>query len=214
MDEIVTSIKRVTDIMAEISAASVEQSSGIEQVNQAITQMDEVTQQNAALVEEAAAAAESLEEQVQNLSESVSAFKVDTGAAPSAGKPVALLAAPVQSGASHFDDAIAAHVKWKLRLTQFIDGTSTEKLDSAVVCKDNLCALGKWIYGPGEAHKDVAHYADLVGKHAHFHRCAGEVVRKVDSGDKTGAMSILKGEFASAAKETVTAIMDLRKEVE
>ena len=77
MEEIVTSIKRVTDIMAEISAASAEQSSGIEQVNQAITQMDEVTQQNAALVEEAAAAAESLEEQAQNLSRSVSVFKMD-----------------------------------------------------------------------------------------------------------------------------------------
>jgi len=78
MEEIVTSIKRVTDIMSEISAASSEQSAGIEQVNQAITQMDEVTQQNAALVEEAAAAAESLEEQAQNLSTSVSVFKLDT----------------------------------------------------------------------------------------------------------------------------------------
>ena len=60
MAEIVASVKRVTDIMAEITAASQEQSGGIEQVNQAITQMDQVTQQNAALVEEAAAAAESL----------------------------------------------------------------------------------------------------------------------------------------------------------
>jgi len=68
MEEIVSSIKRVTDIMSEITAASVEQSAGIEQVNLAITQMDEVTQQNAALVEEAAAAAESLEEQAHNLS--------------------------------------------------------------------------------------------------------------------------------------------------
>ncbi|MFP4154221.1 MAG: methyl-accepting chemotaxis protein [Halothiobacillaceae bacterium] len=78
MEEIVTSIKRVNDIMAEISAASTEQSSGIEQVNQAIAQMDEVTQQNAALVEEAAAAAESLEEQAQGLARSVSVFKLDT----------------------------------------------------------------------------------------------------------------------------------------
>ncbi len=76
MDEIVTSVKRVTDIMAEITAASMEQSSGIDQVNQAITQMDEVTQQNAALVEEAAAAAESLEEQAQTLFTSVSVFKL------------------------------------------------------------------------------------------------------------------------------------------
>ncbi|WP_230675103.1 methyl-accepting chemotaxis protein, partial [Ralstonia solanacearum] len=63
MEDIVTSIRRVTDIMGEIAAASSEQSSGIEQVNKAVTLMDEATQQNAALVEQAAAAAESLEEQ-------------------------------------------------------------------------------------------------------------------------------------------------------
>jgi methyl-accepting chemotaxis protein len=67
MAELVTAIKRVADIMAEINAASVEQGSGIEQVNRAVTQMDEVTQQNAALVEEAAAAAASLEDQARQL---------------------------------------------------------------------------------------------------------------------------------------------------
>jgi len=83
MDEIVSSVKRVTDIMAEITAASQEQSGGIEQVNQAVTQMDEVTQQNAALVEQAAAAAESMQEQAGALVEAVSVFKVvanDAGA--------------------------------------------------------------------------------------------------------------------------------------
>lgn len=77
MEDIVTSVRRVTDIMAEITSASIEQSSGIEQVNQAITQMDEVTQQNAALVEQAAAAAESLEEQAVLLGEAVSQFKLE-----------------------------------------------------------------------------------------------------------------------------------------
>ncbi|MER0172126.1 MAG: methyl-accepting chemotaxis protein, partial [Nitrosomonas sp.] len=66
-------------IMSEISAASQEQSSGIEQVNQAVTQMDEVTQQNAALVEEAAAAAESMQEQAQALTQAVSTFKLSSG---------------------------------------------------------------------------------------------------------------------------------------
>jgi methyl-accepting chemotaxis protein len=66
--------------MAEISAASVEQSSGIEQVNTAIAQMDDVTQQNAALVEEAAAAAESLEEQAVQLVQVVASFKLETAA--------------------------------------------------------------------------------------------------------------------------------------
>ncbi len=63
-EEIVNSVKRVTDIMSEIDCASPEQLSGIEQVNQAVTQMDEVTQQNAALVVEAAAAAETMQQQV------------------------------------------------------------------------------------------------------------------------------------------------------
>lgn len=76
MDEIVNAVKRVTDIMAEIAAASQEQSSGIEQVNQAVTQMDEVTQQNAALVEEAAAAAESMQEQALALTQAVTVFKL------------------------------------------------------------------------------------------------------------------------------------------
>ncbi|WP_082563383.1 methyl-accepting chemotaxis protein [Pseudoxanthomonas sp. Root65] len=83
MAEIVASVQRVTDIMSEISAASQEQSAGIEQVNQTIVQMDEATQQNAALVEEATAAARSMEEQAQALTGSVSVFKLQaTVAAP------------------------------------------------------------------------------------------------------------------------------------
>jgi len=77
MDEVVSSVKRVTDIMSEIAAASMEQSTGIEQVNQAVGQMDEVTQQNAALVEEAAAAAESLQDQAAKLAQAVSVFKLE-----------------------------------------------------------------------------------------------------------------------------------------
>ena len=81
MDEIVTAVKRVTDIMAEIAAASNEQSAGIDQVNQAIIQMDEVTQQNAAMVEEAAAAAEAMHRQAEMLMDAVSIFKLEAGTA-------------------------------------------------------------------------------------------------------------------------------------
>jgi methyl-accepting chemotaxis protein len=77
MGEIVTSVKRVTDIIADISAASQEQTAGIEQVNQAITQMDESTQQNAALVEEATAAARSMEQQSEQLVQTVAVFRLD-----------------------------------------------------------------------------------------------------------------------------------------
>jgi len=84
MEEIVGSVQRVTDIMGEITAASHEQTTGIEQINQAITQMDQVTQQNAALVEEAAAAASALREQADTLVETVSVFKMSSPKASAA----------------------------------------------------------------------------------------------------------------------------------
>ena len=79
MNEMVTAIRRVTDIMGEISSASIEQSAGVEQVGQAINQMDQTTQQNAALVEESAAAAESLRAQANELVRAVAVFRVDAG---------------------------------------------------------------------------------------------------------------------------------------
>ncbi|MNN71618.1 Methyl-accepting chemotaxis protein III [compost metagenome] len=75
MDEIVTSVKEVTELMTRIAAASQEQSSGIEQVNHTVVQMDETTQQNAALVEEASAAARSMEQQAEALAGAVSVFR-------------------------------------------------------------------------------------------------------------------------------------------
>ncbi len=79
MNEVVAAVKRVTDIMAEIAAASDEQSAGIEEVNQAIVQMDDMTQQNAALVEQAAAAAEAMQAQAEALNQAVGAFKLAAG---------------------------------------------------------------------------------------------------------------------------------------
>ncbi|MBB1076966.1 HAMP domain-containing protein [Rhodoferax sp. 4810] len=79
MHDVVTSIKRVADIMGEISAASTEQSLGVGQVGEAVIQMDQVTQQNAALVEEMAAAASSLRSQAQELVQTVAVFKLGVG---------------------------------------------------------------------------------------------------------------------------------------
>ena len=96
MSDVVASIQRVTDIMAEISAASQEQTSGIEQINQAISQMDNVTQQNASLVEEAAAASEALQSQAAKLAELVSVFRIDDRA-PATASPAPVRAEPVMT---------------------------------------------------------------------------------------------------------------------
>jgi len=112
MDEVVASVKRVTDIMSEIANASQEQSAGIEQVNLSIIEMDGMTQQNAALVEQAAAAAQSLQDQAGELQRVVSVFRLVEGeeayqapaapkapAAPVATRAVAVRPAPVASTA-------------------------------------------------------------------------------------------------------------------
>ena len=104
MNEIVEAVKRVTDIMLEIAAASDEQSRGIVQVSQAISEMDKVTQQNASLVEEASAAAASLEEQGARLTQAVGAFRLNgtragrATVAASAVKPAPLTPAAAVSG--------------------------------------------------------------------------------------------------------------------
>jgi methyl-accepting chemotaxis protein len=95
MDEIVESIRRVTDIMGEISAATREQTLGIEQINEAVSQMDQTTQQNASLVEEAAAASETLQKQAADLADAMRVFKLkDMPAQLSAPPRKALAAAP------------------------------------------------------------------------------------------------------------------------
>jgi len=97
MTDIVASIKRVTDIVSEIADASQEQTSGIDQINQAIMQMDQVTQQNAALVEEAAAASGALQEQAGQLAQAVSVFKLNEAQvrAPAPAPVAQRLTAPV-----------------------------------------------------------------------------------------------------------------------
>ena len=79
MTEVVSAIRRVTDIVGEISAASSEQSAGVAQVGEAVTQMDQATQQNAALVEQSAAAADSLKVQAQQLVDAVAVFRLLPG---------------------------------------------------------------------------------------------------------------------------------------
>ena len=109
MKEIVTSVKHVADIMSEITAAGLEQSTGIEEVNRAITQMDEMTQQNAALVEQAAAAAESMEEQAENLARVVSAFKLGAQASSTTNR-----SSTIRKAASPLEGNILTAAKGKM----------------------------------------------------------------------------------------------------
>jgi len=98
LEQIVTAVKKVTDIVTEIATASNEQSSGIEQVNKAVMQLDELTQQNAALVEQASAASQAMAEQARDLNSSMARYQVNTSTDSSAADS-AVPAAPLQTAA-------------------------------------------------------------------------------------------------------------------
>ena len=100
LQQIVVSVKKLSDIVAEIAAASREQTSGIEQVNCAVMHMDEATQQNAALVEEASAASEAMAEQARALNELMSGYQVDSVAGQCATIPVASETGTAQQSAT------------------------------------------------------------------------------------------------------------------
>ena len=89
--------------------------------------------------------------------------------------------------------AIEAHVRWKVRLENYIDGTTTEKLDVEVVGMDNQCPLGKWIYGiGGDKYNANPLFQEIRGIHADFHTCSASVMRQSDAGDKEGAAEALR----------------------
>ncbi|WP_343656611.1 methyl-accepting chemotaxis protein [Paraburkholderia caribensis] len=120
MNDVVRSVKRVTDIMSEIAAASTEQSTGIEQVNTAVAQMDQVTQQNAALVEQATAAAQSMADQAASLKAAVAMFRLDGGqqgihAAAAHATPIRTRAVAAKKGVAQREPAVQtrAEVEWE-----------------------------------------------------------------------------------------------------
>lgn len=113
-----------------------------------------------------------------------------------------------------FTKAVDAHVAWIMKLQEAIDGGA--KLDVNEVGKDTLCELGKWIYSAGAVYQDKAAFQNLKSRHAEFHRCAGEVVRKVNDGDLMGALIMVDrgGEFIRISTDTINAIMVLKKDLE
>jgi hypothetical protein len=109
-------------------------------------------------------------------------------------------------------DAINAHVRWKIRLDKCLHGTSEEKLDHTIVCRDDQCVLGKWIHGPAEKffHDDDS-LKVLRDDHAKFHQLAGRIVELVQTNDKDTAEKLLNGEYTEASRIVIRDLTELSK---
>jgi hypothetical protein len=111
--------------------------------------------------------------------------------------------------------AINAHVQWKIRLENYLEGISEEKLDSKVVCQDNQCKLGKWIYGAAMEHfHDDESLCNLREEHAKFHSYAGRIVDHIHKNDKAAALELLEGDYKYTSRKVVFALSELSKHLQ
>lgn len=115
-----------------------------------------------------------------------------------------------------FMGAIEAHVRWKIRLEAYINGTSEEHLNPHMVCRDDQCVLGKWIHGGGGA-KYGSHpmFTVLKQTHMNFHRAAGEIIQTVDAGERDKARHMLNsGDYARHSHRVKSDLARLSIELE
>jgi hypothetical protein len=131
---------------------------------------------------------------------------------PSDFTPADLQAAEV--GGLNFVEAIAAHQKWKTRLSNYIAGTSTEKLDYRQICRDNQCVLGKWINGPGgDLYGHIPVFSRLKMTHGKFHLAAGQIVQLMDEGKVEQARQALRQDYSKHSVKVQGLISTLYVEV-
>jgi methyl-accepting chemotaxis protein len=209
LSEIVGGVKKVGDIVAEIAAASAEQAAGIDQVNQAITSMDEMTQQNAALAEQTSAASASLYEKAQSMEQTIAFFNVSAD-------PEGLLQHAIEghghghADASHDSDfdffsARTAHLAWRQRIRDFLDGAKTLTHDEAVSHRD--CALGKWLYSVGmQQYGQIDDMQVMEREHQTLHAVIREIIDLKQQGrgeqaeQRFGEIEMLSGKIVSLLK--------------
>ncbi|BAP87249.1 methyl-accepting chemotaxis sensory transducer [Burkholderiales bacterium GJ-E10] len=205
--DIVASSDRVNGLLEEISSAAREQTTGVAQVGQSVQDLDRMTQQNAALVEETAAAAATMRGQALDLQDAVSRFRL-----PATARLATATATAAKVVGFDFDQAIAAHRDWKVRLRKAIAGHET--LDADTICRDDRCALGKWIHGPGAAQwGQRPGFAPLQARHAEFHEVAGGVARKINAGQYADAERLIGSgsRFATVSTEVATLLTQAKR---
>ena len=216
--DIVDGVKKVGDIVAEITAASTEQSAGIDQVNIAVTSMDESTQQNAALAEQISAASASLYNKAQQMEHGVAFFQV-------ADDPAALVAEAAQShqhahahdhsheGDSAFDffSARTAHMAWRQKIRDFLDGKKALTHEEAVSHRD--CALGKWLYSAGLAtYGHVEEMQVLEKRHERLHAVIREII-DIKAASDNGEAERRFGEIEGLSEEIVSLLSLIESKV-
>ena len=113
----------------------------------------------------------------------------------------------------NFLDAINVHIAWKLRLQEYISGTSHEDLNANAIGKDDQCELGHWLYHKGKKYRNLPLYKQVKDKHALFHTYAAEIVRMTDANKSVEAQDLLSNVYAPVSNDIKALIVQLSRQV-
>jgi aerotaxis receptor len=219
VDESMASVAQVTGMLEDIRLAATNQLQGVSQISEAISAMDGITQQNAAMVEELAAASQSLTNQVDTVHSSIRVFRLRPGDQTLAEVDAVALRKEAKSGADltlrpdelDFDKVIAAHQQWRVTLRNA--ALKGKQVDADAVRRDDCCALGKWIYGPGgQRWSKVPVFTGLVSHHKTFHLEAAKVADAINAGKVEQAQKMMDSEtpFVQAGHLVTQSIREIR----
>ncbi len=216
LEEIVSGIKKLGDIIAEIAAGSSEQASGIEQVNMAINSIDETTQQNASLAEQTSAASASLNDRAQRMNQLMAFFNASSDIQA---RLEELEQSEQQvrtnangSAAMDFFEARNAHLAWSQKISDFLEGKKSLTRKEAVSHRD--CVLGKWLYSVGlEKYGHLSKMQELEPVHENLHLLIREIIDHKNAGDQESA-NLKFDEMKDVSKTIIALLKEVEHEVD
>lgn len=219
MQDIVSAVNTVSSTLAEISRASEEQKTGIDQITIAVRELDGITQKNAGMVEDVSMSAQLLIRQTTEAINSTRLFRLSPDEQSLSEQDAShLKQRALQQRQQHttfqLSNAIEAHAQWKIKLRNALNSRTT--LDVATVRRDDACALGQWLHGEGEhAHHSHASFRTLVNAHAQFHSAAADVAMAINQGHIAQAHAMLdeNSHFVESTNQVVSAIKKLDRDI-
>jgi hypothetical protein len=213
--------KNAVDAIAEISGAIEKINGYTGNIAASVEEQAATTNEVTRIISESAEGVKQISENIVQVSQAAANTGKDAGKALEAAKVVGRIAETLEQqteklkiNAMDFDGAIKAHRDWKMKLANYIkkpDGS----IKAAVVCQDNKCALGQWIYGVGAIWEKLDEYSLLKTEHAKFHKCAGDIITKADTNQNIHEDATLgeSSEFGIISTSVISAILKMKEKV-
>ena len=202
LDGIIESSNNVEQMIQLIATAATEQSSASAEISSSATSISSLAEQNSRGAGAIAEACNGLAELANNLDSIIGQFRTCDEKGQHGGPKCVEM---------NFEKAIQAHARWKNKLAIYI-AKPDRSIDAGSTSRDDRCDLGKWLHGNGRKYASLPEFGRLVDDHAHFHRTAGDIIRKADAGQIGGEEVALgaRSDYAAASSAVVRAIMNIK----